>query len=98
MTVTENKKMLILFGVITTVLLVIVSSIIGLGIPVVPVCVIVLVEAGIVTCLHDVPIWVHGLAIAVQLIAGVMTDNFIFMLLCCVMYLVGIFALKFYRE
>lgn len=98
MTSTENKKMLILFGIIVTTLLVILAAILWLEIPAVPVCVIVLLEAGIIACLHDVPIWVHGLAVALQIIAGVLTGNLIFMLLCCVMYFVGIFALKFYRE
>lgn len=90
--------MLILFGIIVTTLLVILAAILWLEIPAVPVCVIVLLEAGIIACLHDVPIWVHGLAVALQIIAGVLTGNLIFMLLCCVMYFVGIFALKFYRE
>lgn len=95
---TENKKMLILFGIIVTTLLVILAAILWLEIPAVPVCVIVLLEAGIIACLHDVPIWVHGLAIALQIVAGVLTGNLIFMLLCGVMYVAGILALKFYRE
>ena len=97
MQATENKKMLILFGMIVTTLLVILTSILWLNIPAVPVCVIVLLEAGIVACLHDVPIWAHGVVVAAQIIAGVLTGNIVFMLLCSVMYVVGIFALKFYR-
>ncbi len=95
---TENKKMLILFGVIVTTLLVILVSILGLSMSPVPVCVIVLLEAGIVVCLHDVPIWLHGLVIIAQVVAGVLTGNVIFMLLCCVMYLVGILALRLLRD
>lgn len=91
---TENKKMLILFGVIVTTLLVILVSILGLNMSPVPVCVIVLLEAGIVACLHDVPIWLHGLVIVAQVVAGVLTGNIVFMILCCVMYLVGILALR----
>lgn len=98
MLTTENKKMLVLFGIIVTTLLVILAAILWLEIPAVPVCVLVLLEAGIIACLHDVPIWVHGLAIALQIVAGALTANLIFMLLCSVMYVVGILALKFYRE
>lgn len=94
---TENKKMLIIFGVIAAVLLVILTSILGLHVPAVAVCVIVLLEAGMVVCLHDVPIWLHGLVIAMQAAAGVVLDHFVFMLLCCVVYLVGILALKFLK-
>lgn len=97
MAVTENKKMLVLFGIIMTTLCVILLSILWLKIPVVPVCVLVFLEAGIIVCLHDVPIWLHGLAVVLQILAGVLTGNLIFMLLCSVMYFVGIFALKFYR-
>lgn len=95
---TENKKMLILFGVIVVTLLVILTSILGLGMPPVPVCVIVLLEAGIVVCLHDVPIWLHALVVIAQMIAGFATGNMIFMLLCCVIYLVGILALRLLRD
>lgn len=95
---TENKKMLILFGVIVTTLLVILVSILGLSMSPVPVCVIVLLEAGMVACLHDVPIWLHGLVIIAQIVAGVLTGHVIFMLLCCVMYLVGILALRLSRD
>lgn len=95
---TENKKMLILFGVIVVTLLVILTSILWLGMLPVPVCVIILLEAGIIVCLHDVPIWLHGLVVIGQMVAGFATDNLIFMLLCCVIYLVGIFALRFMRD
>ena len=95
---TENKKMLILFGVIVTTLLVILISILGLSMSPVPVCVIVLLEAGIVVCLHDVPIWLHGFVVIAQVIAGILTSNIIFMLLCCVMSLVGILALRLLRD
>lgn len=95
---TENKRMLIVFGIIVTALLVILTSILGLHIPAVPVCVIVLLEAGMAVCLHDVPIWLHSLVIAAQAIAGIATGNVVFMLLCCVIYLAGIFALKYLRD
>ena len=45
-------------------------SILALKIPVVPVCLIIVLEAGIAVCLHDVPIWLHGLVVLVQIIAG----------------------------
>lgn len=95
---TENKKMLILFGVIVTTLFVILTSILGLNMTPVPVCIIVLLEAGIVICLHDVPIWLHGLVVIAQVVAGVFTEHTVFMALCCVLYLVGILALKLLRD
>lgn len=94
----ENKQMLILFGVIVAALLVILVSIMGLHVPVVPVCVIVLIEAALAVCLHDVPIWLHGLVVIAQVVAGVLCGNTIFIVLCAVIYLVGILALKAIRD
>lgn len=90
--------MLILFGVIVAALLVILASIWGLDVPVVPVCIIVLIEAALAVCLHDVPIWLHGLVVIAQIIAGILCSNVIFIALCVVFYLVGILALRFARD
>lgn len=94
---TENKKTLIFFGVLIVALLVILASILGLHISVVPVCIIVLLEAGLAVCLHDVPIWLHGLALAAQILAGALTGTLVFILLCCLIYLAGILALRFLK-
>ena len=52
----ENQSMLMLFAAIVAALAVILTGIIALHMPVVPVCLIVLLETGIACCLHDVPI------------------------------------------
>ena len=93
----ENKKMLVLFGVIVTTLLVILTSILALGVPAIPVCIIVLLEVGIVATLHDVPIWLHGAVVIAQIVAGALVGNLIFMILCAIIYLVGIFSFRFFR-
>ncbi len=94
----ENKDMVILFGVIVAALLVILIAILGLEIPAVPVCVIVLIEVGIAACLHDVPIWLHGLVIIGQIAAGGLTDRLLFVVLCVVIYLLSILTLRFLRS
>lgn len=91
---TENKSMLILFGVIVAALLVILIAILGLDVPVVPVCVIVLIEAAIAVCLHDVPIWLHGLVVVAQIVAGILCHNILLVVMCVVIYLLGILTLK----
>lgn len=65
----ENQSMLMLFAAIVAALAVILTGIIALHMPVVPVCLIVLLETGIACCLHDVPIWLHAIAVIVQIIA-----------------------------
>ena len=66
--------------------------------PVVPVCLIVLLEAGIACCLHDVPVWLHAIAVIAQIVAGVFAGATVFMVLCVVEYLVGILCLRYVRE
>ena len=78
----ENQSMLMLFAAIVAALAVILTGIIALHMPVVPVCLIVLLETGIACCLHDVPIWLHAIAVIVQIIAGVLTGATVFMVLC----------------
>lgn len=95
---TENKNMLVLFGVIVAALFVILISILGLDVPVVPVCVIVLIEVALAVCLHDVPIWLHGLVILVQIVTGILCQNIIFAAMCAVIYLLGILSLRILRE
>ena len=99
----ENRKnwyqsMLMLFAAIVAALAVILTGIIALHMPVVPVCLIVLLETGIACCLHDVPIWLHAIAVIVQIIAGVLTGATVFMVLCVVEYLVGILCLRYVRD
>lgn len=90
--------MLVLFGVIVAVLLTILYSILGLKMPAVPVCVLLLLEAGMALCLHDVPIWLHGLVLLVQVLVGILAGKLVFMILCAAMYLVFIFSLRFWRS
>ena len=94
----DNKQYLLLFAVIVAALAVILISILALKIPVVPVCIIVILEAVLAVCLHDVPIWLHGLVVIAEIAAGVLCTKVIFMTLCALVYVVGILSLKFIRE
>lgn len=97
-TLRENKSMLLLFAMIVAALAVILISILVLKVSAVPVCMIVVIEAALAVCLHDVPIWLHGLVVIGQVIAGILVGSAVFILLCAVIYLLGILTLKFMRE
>lgn len=94
----DNKSMLLLFAVIVAAIAVILVSVLVLKIPAVAVCVIVLLEIGMALCLHDVPVWLHGLVVIAQITAGVLCENTVFMVLCAVIYLFGILTLRFIRD
>ena len=94
----ENQQYWFLFGVILIALAVVLGSILGLKVPVVPVCVILVMEALLAVCLHDVPIWLHGVVMLIQLIAGAVCSEVVFMLLCVIIYVTGILTLKYLKE
>ena len=95
--VRDNSGVLILFGVFAVVLFVVLFSMIKLDMPVVPVCVIVVIEAALAVCLHDVPIWLHGLVVIAEIVVGALCVVTLFMVLCAVVYVVGILALRYIR-
>ena len=94
----DNKQYLILFAVIIVMLAVILASILALKVPVVAVCLLVVLEALMAACLQEVPIWLHGLVVIAQVIAGALCTKLIFTILCAVVYVVAILALKFFRS
>lgn len=61
--------------------------------PVVPICCILLLETGIVALLNNCKLWIHGIFIVVQLIAGILMDKTAIVVLLTICYLVGVFSL-----
>ena len=90
----DNKKMLILFAEVVAALATILIAVLAMKIPVVPVCVIVLIEVAIVACLQEVPVWVHAVVAAVQLVAGAFCGRVVFCLLCILIYVFAILTLR----
>ncbi len=94
----ENKSVLMLFLVIVAALAVILISILSLNAAAVPVCMIVVIEAALAVCLHDVPLWLHGLVVIGQIVAGALSGNVIFIVMCAVLYVLCILTLRFIRD
>lgn len=76
----------------------IVISMFVLKIPVVAVCVILLLNVGIACCLHHEPVWLHGVLLIAELVAGILCKKIVFILLCIVIYVVAILVLKYKKE
>lgn len=66
-----------------------------LNLSVVLVCVILVLESLIGICLHDMPIWVHGLEVLISIVAGVIFGQTVFMVIGAVIYIAAILALHF---
>ena len=88
----DNKKMLILFAEVVAALATILIAVLAMKIPVV--CVMVLMEVAIAACLQEVPVWVHAVVAAVQLVAGVLCGRAVFCLLCILIYVFAILTLR----
>ncbi len=96
--VKENKQQLILFGVVLAALFVILMGIFVWKLPVVAICVLLLIEAGLSVCMQDVPIWLHGIIAIAQVVVGVIFGKATFLLLCALFYVVGILALNVWNK
>lgn len=64
--------------------------------PVVPVCVLVLIEAAIAVMLHNAELWIHGVLLLAEIIAGVALGRIVLVLLCILVYIVATFTLKLF--
>ena len=64
-----------------------------LNVPVVPMCLLVIIEAVIAVMLHHAELWVHGLLILAELCAGVAGKKTV-IILCAVVYIAATFALQ----
>ena len=90
----QEKKTLAalpLFAVVAA--FVIVVGICVLKVPVVPLCVLVILEAGIAVMLHHAELWVHSILIVLELIAGVIWGKIVLTILCAVVYVAAIIVL-----
>ena len=67
-------------------------------VPVVAVCSIVVIETLLAACLHNLPIWLHAVVIAAEILSGVIFERALFMGIEAVLYLAAIFALKVIRQ
>lgn len=94
----ENEQQFVLFGMIVAALAVILLGILVWKLPVIPVCLIFVLEAGMTVCMQRVPIWAHGVMIAAQIILGALVGAVLFLLTCAVFYVMGILALGFSRK
>ncbi|MBQ2283727.1 MAG: hypothetical protein II250_06085 [Agathobacter sp.] len=61
---------------------------------VVPVCIMMILEAAIAVMLHKAELWVHGVLLVAELIAGVVAGNIPLIILCGIVYVAATVALQ----
>ena len=94
----ENSALIMLCVFVVLAVLEIVLGMLVWKIPVVSVCIVVLIEAGLAACLHNLPIWLHGIVAVAEIVVGVISGKVVFMLIGILCYAAALFALKFQKE
>ncbi len=88
----------VLFAAIVAAILIVVLSIAVFHVPVLAACVVIALNVAIALCLRDVPVWLHGLVLAVEIVTGFIVKKAVFMLLCAVIYLLSVVEFRFMRK
>lgn len=94
----ENKQYVAIGAFAIAAIAVALISVLVLKISVVPVCVILILEAGIAACLNNEQIWLHGAVLLIEVIAGILAKQIVFIILAGAIYVAAIFALKYWKE
>lgn len=89
----ENMIALAVFCLVS--ILMIVLSVCVIKISIVAVCLLVIIEVGIATLLHNAEIWIHGVFVIAEIIAGALLSNILLVVFCIVVYAATLFTLKY---
>ena len=91
----ENEKTIAIVAFVVAVLILVLISIFGLKEFVVPVCGLIILEAGMAACLHKVELWKHGVMLAAQIVAGIIISRVPLVIVCVIAYVAATVALQF---
>lgn len=94
----QYKEYGILGGFALAFLLAVLAGIFWLNMPAVLVCVILVLEFVIAVCLHDVPVWLHGIEVMISIVAGILCGRMPFMVIAVAIYVGTILTLYFLRQ
>ena len=82
----EKKSLITLSAFVLVAAIVIVLGICVLKVPVVPLCSLVILEAGIAVMLHHAELWIHAVVIIIEVIAGAASGTLVLAVLCALVY------------
>ncbi|MBR1390275.1 MAG: hypothetical protein IJ567_02300 [Lachnospiraceae bacterium] len=93
-----DKAYLFLGGYILCAVVTVVLGIAVFHIPVLTAVLVLFIEAGMATCLHNLPVWLHGIVLVAELILGIAVSQTIFLVLLMLCYVFAILSLKYLSE
>ncbi len=83
---------ILMFGIVAFVLILV--AMLALNEFVVPVCVLILLEAGMAALLHKAELWKHGVLLALQFVAAIIIGRIPIVIVCMLAYVAATFALQ----
>lgn len=93
----NKEKVAVIFYGFVALAMVLVSTIVYSE-PVVPICFILLMETAIIALLNSAPMWVQGIFVVIQLVAGILMDRTAMVVLLTICYVVGTVALMYVKK
>lgn len=88
---TLKDKPIIPLGIFLAVTVVmIIVSFVALHIPIVAICTIAILEVLLCALLNRIPIWVHGIIVIAQIVAGITFGKVVFMVLMAIIYVLAV--------
>lgn len=81
-----------LFVLITLVMIVI--GIAALKVPAVAMCVLIILEVGLAVMFHHAELWLHGVLVLAEVIAGILAGKAVLIVLCAVVYVAATIFLQ----
>ena len=91
----SNQTMIIslavLIGAAVAMLLV---GLLALKLPAFPVIIVLLIEVGMAWCLQKMPLWLHGIVVAGEIVLGALTGNVVFLIIGSAVYFVSVLGLS----
>lgn len=91
----KNQKELSIALFCVVALAVILISVLWLKTPVVAVCSLVILETILAVVLHQMELWIHGVLVVVELIAGAVLSRIVLVVLCVLVYIAATVTLQF---
>lgn len=91
----SDKKMVMTiaaFAVIVAVMVLI--GVCVLHVPVVAMCMLVILETALAVFLHHAELWLHGVVILAEVIAGILCSKILLVVLCAVVYVAATACLQ----
>ncbi len=79
---------IVIFAVVAVAMILV--SFLVLYIPLVAVCTIVILEGALAALLNRIPLWIHGLIVIAQVVAGILFGKIVFMALMAVVYVAAV--------